>query len=61
MYRTRPNDDEDTIVLACEDAGSGVSRCGDGAFCRGGGDDLLPQQGRLDERVVLGRVSRMVV
>lgn len=52
------DDDEETIVTACEDAGSAVACGRDCLLCIGGGDDLMAEKSRLEERIVLGDGER---
>lgn len=53
MNGTRAQDDEYTVVVAGDNAGCIVT-CGRDSFLRvGGGDDLVSEQGWLDEGIVL--------
>ena len=53
MYRTRADDDQHPFVLASKDAGGIVAGGCDGESRRLGRCDLMPEQSRLDEGVIL--------
>lgn len=53
MNGARSNNDEDTVVVACENLGRVVARRSDGFLGVLGRDNLVPKKGRLDQRVVL--------
>lgn len=53
VYRARTDDDDQPVVFASDDFGSGEPRGGDRVAALRGGLDFMTEEGGLDEGVVL--------